>query len=71
MVRDLPTISTTMTLGTVATLRALSVVRGVGMWRLMELGVSLIPITKEEGQLAEGLAERELARLRVKFPKAW
>ena len=71
MVRDLPTVSTTMTLGTVATLRALSVVRGVGMWRLMELGVSLIPITKEEGQLAEGLAERELSRLRLKHPKAW
>lgn len=71
MVRDLPTVSLKLPLRTVASLKAIGVVRGVPAWRLLEQGVALIPISKAEAELAETLAERELARLRVKHPKAW
>lgn len=71
MVRDLPTISLKMTLPTIASLRAIAIVRGESVWRLMEQGVALIPVSAAETTLAEGLAERELSRLRLKHPKAW
>lgn len=70
-VSDLPKLTLTLPVQTVATIRALAVVRGVPVWRLVELGVSLIPITPEEATLAAVVAEREMARLHARFPRAW
>ena len=70
-VSDLPKLTLTLPVQTIATVRALAVVRGVPVWRLVELGISLIQITEAEGKLASVVAERELARLHSRFPRAW
>jgi hypothetical protein len=70
-VSDLPRLTLTLPVQTISTLRALALVRGVTVWRLVELGISLIEITPEEAKLASVVAEREMARLHARFPKAW
>ena len=71
MVRDLPTVSLKLPLETLASLKAISIVRGVSVWRLVELGVSLLPVSAEENKIAKPLAEREFSRLRLRHPRAW